>query len=112
MSKTIEISEETWEKIKDQVEDNEIVEIDSYQDFVGKKMFIQTATYHYTAIVKKVLGKLLELEDAAWQAYQPRLSDFLKGETDEVEPVGRMWLNIDWIVSIIPWRGDIKMVQK
>lgn len=113
MSKTIEVSDETWEKIKDQVSPSEVIEVDNMRDFVGKKVFIQTATYHYTAKVVKIIGKMMEMEQAAWQAWQPRLTDFLRdGKTDEVEIIGQMWINVDWIVTIIPWKHTVDMVQK
>jgi len=68
MSKTIEISEETWEKIKDQVSEDEVVEIDTLEDFIGKKFFIRTVTYHLVGEVVKIVGRFFQLKNASWVA--------------------------------------------
>ena len=111
--RTLEISEETYEKIKSQLATDELEEVNSYEDMIGKNWFIQTATFHYTGTVVGVKGKLLKLENCAWQAYQPRLKNFLDdGELDEVEPIGDYFINVDWIVGIAPYKYNIKMSQK
>ena len=42
--KTINISDDTWERIKDQVleEDDTALEINELDEFIGKKIFIRT----------------------------------------------------------------------
>lgn len=113
MTKTIEISYQDWEKIKDKVTPIGSYDINDLKDFVGKNLFIQTATFHYTGTIKKIIGKLIQLENAVWQAYQPRLSDFLQnGALNEIEPVGDCWIHFDWIVAITPYKHNILMVQK
>ena len=111
--KTLEISEETYQKIKSQLEADEQVDISSLDDMVGKKLFIRTVTYHVTGKVKNRMGAFIELEDAAWIADSGRFSNAIKdGTLDEVEPVGVMWVNLSSIVDFFPWRHDLPKEQK
>jgi hypothetical protein len=111
--KIIKISDETFNKIKDQLKDSESKEINSWEDLIGEKYFFRTVTYHFTGRVKKVIGSFLELEDAAWQAYQPRLNEFLKnGALDEVEPIGRMFINLESCTDFMPYSHDLPTEQK
>lgn len=112
MSRTIEISDETYEKIKLQLcaEDKEI---NSLKDLVGEKFFFRTVTYHLTGKVKKVIGKLIELEDAAWIADSGRFMDCIKyGKLNEVEPVGTAFINVDSLTDFFPWKHQLPKDQK
>jgi hypothetical protein len=114
MSRVIEISDETWDKIKDQVSEDgyEEVDIDSLDDFVGEKLFIRTVTYHCVGKVEKRIGKFFELSGASWVADSGRFMNAIKeGTLDEVEPVGKMWLNIDSIVDVFPWKHSLPTKQ-
>ena len=111
--KTLEISEETYEKIKNQLGEDEKLEINDYADLIGKNWFIRTVTYHCTGHAVKFVGKFLQLEDAAWVADSGRFMDFIKkGEVNEVEPVGSMFVNIDSIVDFFPWKHKLLTEQK
>jgi hypothetical protein len=100
--KTIEVSEEVFEKIKDQL--GESVDVSSLDDFVGQKLFIRTVTYHLVGEVVKRAGNLLELKDASWIADSGRFMNAIKeGVLDEVEPVGKCWVNTNSIIDIFPW---------
>ena len=113
--KTINVSEETWEKIKDQVleEEDTALEINELDEFIDKKLFIRTVTYHVTGQVVNRVGNLFELKDAAWIADSGRFMDAIKkGELNEVEPVGQMWVNIESIVDIFPWTHKLPKEQK
>jgi len=114
MSKTITISQETWEKIKEQVqEDDAILEINELDEFIGKKLFIRTVTYHMVGKVKNRIGNLFELEKASWIADSGRFMQAIKnGTLDEVEPVGQQWVNIETIVDMFPWNHDLPKEQK
>ncbi len=113
MTKTIEVSEETYEKIKEQLGEESFKEIQSLQDMVGEKYYFRTVTYHLTGRVKKVIGSLLELENAAWIADSGRFSNAIKeGKLDEVEPVGRCYVNISTVTDIFPWKHKLPEVQK
>ena len=112
MGRTIEISEETYEKLKDQFGVDAIKEIVDLKDMVGEKFFFRTVTYHMTGRVKKVLGSILELENAAWIADSGRFMNAIKdGKLNEVEPVGRAYININSIVDFFPWKHALPEKQ-
>lgn len=113
MSKTIEISDESYEKIKDQLLADELVDISTLDDLVGQKLFIRTVTYHMTGKVIKRMGAFVQLEDASWIADSGRFSDALKtGKLNEVEPVGTMWVNLSSVVDFFPWKHRLPLEQK
>ena len=113
MARTIEISDETFEKIKHQLGEDDYKEIQSLKDMVGEKFYFRTVTYHLTGRVKKVIGNLLELENAAWIADSGRFMNAIKeGKLNEVEPVGRAYINIDTVTDIFPWTHKLPEEQK
>lgn len=113
MSKVLEISDETYEKIKEQLGVGEEVDISSLQDFVGKKVFIRTVTYHLVGKVKKLSGNLFELSEASWVADSGRFMNAIRdGELDEVEPVGQVWVNTQTIVDMYLWKHILPKEQK
>lgn len=113
MTKTLEISDESYMKIKDQLLADELVDISTLDDLVGQKLFIRTVTYHLTGKVTKRLGAFLELEDAAWIADSGRFADALKsGTLSEVEPVGKAWVNLSSVVDFFPWKHKLPIEQK
>lgn len=81
---------------------------------VGDKVFIRCVTHYQTGRVKKIVGRFLVLEDAAWIADTGRFSDALrKAEFDEVEPVeGKCIINTGAIVDSFEWEGPLPRVQK
>lgn len=111
--RTIVISEETYNRLKDQLTNEGYKEINSLSDMVGKKFFFRTVTYHLTGKVKKVIGSILYLEDAAWIADSGRFMDCIKnGKLNEVEPVGDAYLNINSITDFFPWTHKLPTEQK
>ena len=112
--KTLQISEETYEKIKDQIEgDFQLKEIDSLSDLVGGKYFFRTVTYHCIGKVEKVSGRVIQLSTASWIADSGRLMNAIKeGSLDEVEPVGDMFLNFESVVDFFPWKHQLPTEQK
>lgn len=111
--RTIHISEETYQRLKDQLTNEGFTEINSLADMVGKKFFFRTVTYHLTGKVKKVIGSILELEDAAWIADSGRFSDALKtGKLSEVEPCGAAFINTSSITDFFPWNHKLPTEQK
>jgi hypothetical protein len=111
--KTINVSDETYELIKGQLENEEMIEINSYDDLIGKCFFFRTVTYHQVGRVKKIVGKFLELSDASWVAESGRWMQALKdGELNEVEPEGPAFINIDTIVDFFPWKHSLPKDQK
>jgi len=65
MSRTIEVSDETYEKIKDQLSEEEIEEVESLDDLIGKTYLFQCARYIYHGKVKKVNATYIELSKAS-----------------------------------------------
>lgn len=112
MTRQIEISDETYEKIKQQLGEDSFKDITSLQDMVGEKFFFRTVTYHLTGKVKKVIGSILELENAAWIADSGRFMQAIKnGELKEVEPVGRAFINIQAVTDFFPWKHPLPEKQ-
>ena len=116
MSKTLEISDETYEKIKDQLDEGEDFELEDYEDFVGKKLFIRTVTYHLTGEVKEIIGfgtvKFFHLKNASWIADSGRFEQAIKdGELNEVEPVGEAFVNVNSITDMFPWKHKLPNKQ-
>lgn len=112
MPRTIEISDETFEKLKTQLGEDSFKEIVSLQDMVGEKFFFRTVTYHMTGRVKKVIGSILELENAAWIADSGRFMNAIKeGKLNEVEPVGRAYININTVIDFFPWKHALPEKQ-
>lgn len=113
MARQIEISDETYEKIKDQLNDNEKVDISSLDDLIGKKIFIRAIPFHWVGRVKGILGDFLELEEASWVADSGRFMQAIKnGALKEVEPVGHAFVNIKAICDFILWNHELPKEQK
>ena len=112
MSRVLEVSEETYEKIREQLGEDSYKEINSLKDMVGEKFFFRTVTYHLTGRVKRVIGPILELENAAWIADTGRFMNCIKnGELKEVEPVGRAYINIQAVTDFFPWKHKLPEKQ-
>lgn len=113
MSKTIEISEETYEKIRDQLSEDDVKEVDSYEDLVGGKYFFRSVTYHIVGRVEKIVGNFFYLKEASWVADSGRFMNAIKdGTLEEVEPVGDAYLNRESIVDFFPWKHKLPKDQK
>src|SRR3990167_1003643 len=112
MSKTIVISDECFNKLKDQLTEEEQVDISSLNDMIGKSFFFRTVTYHMTGKVKKLIGRILQLEDAAWIADSGRFEQCIKdGKLNEVEPLGTAFINLDTCVDFFPWKHKLPCKQ-
>ena len=112
MARTIEISDETYEKIKDQLTSEEDVVLNNFNDAVGKKFFFRTLTYHLVGEVKAVIvtsGKpFFHLSKASWVADSGRFSAAIKnGTLSEVEPVGEAFVNLDSVTDFFPWKHSL-----
>ncbi len=111
---TLTISKETYDRLKTEFDkDSKFKEINALEDMVGEKFFFRTVTYHLTGKVKKVIGNILELEDAAWIADSGRFMQCIKdGNVNEVEPVGKAFLNITTVTDFFPWKHKLPCEQK
>jgi hypothetical protein len=113
MSKTIEVSDETYEKIKDKLTKDEAVELETMDDFVGKKWFIRTVTYHLVGNIKKRVGNFFVLEDATVVFDSGRFMNAIKeGTLSEVEPVGEALVHTNAITDMFPWKHNLPTEQK
>jgi len=109
--RTIKISEECFQKIKEQLIDGK--EIEELKDLIGKKFFFRTVTYHLVGEVVKQIGSFLVLENASWIADSGRFMDCIKeGKLNEVEPVGKAYINLDSVVDFFPWVHELPIYQK
>ena len=112
MTKTLKLTDEEYEKIKDFLE-LEKKEIKAYEDMIGGKYFFRTVTYHLTGEVKKIVGRFAYLKDAAWIADSGRFMEAIKnGTLSEVEPVGEAFINLDTVVDFFPWKHSLPKDQK
>jgi hypothetical protein len=110
---TIEVSQETYEKIKDQLSSDELADISSMQDLIGKKWFIRTVTYHWVGKAEKLIGQVLIMSNASWVADSGRFMNAIKeGVLEEVEPVGMAGVNLATMTDIIEWKHDLPKEQK
>ena len=110
---TLEISDETFEKIKDQLTAEESIDLNSLDDLVGQKWFFRTVTYHLVGKVEKRLGNFLVLKTASWVADSGRFMAAIKdGELDEVEPVGDAMVNLNSVTDMFPWKHALPTKQK
>ena len=113
MTKVIEISDETYEKLKIQLGVDEVKELSCLKDMVGEKFFFRTVTYHIVGKVEKQIGDFVKLSDASWVADSGRFMNAIKeGKLNEVEPVGIAYLNIQTVTDFFPWRHALPKDQK
>lgn len=112
MTKTLEISDESYERIKEQLKETEKVNIECYSDLIGKAWFFRTVTYHMVGKVTKIIGSFVQLENASWIPDSGRFMQFIKnGTTNEVEPVGTCFVNIDTVTDFFPWNNKLPKEQ-
>ena len=113
MVKTLEISDETYEKIKEHLGSEEKVDLKSFDDMIGKCFFFRTITYHMLGRVKKIMGNFLQLEDASWIADSGRFMNAIKdGTLNEIEPVGTAYVNLQSVTDFFPWKHKLPTSQK
>jgi len=112
--KTFELSDELAEQLADQLtEAKGATEIAALADFVGRKLFIRTVTYHLVGKVEAVNGNLMELSGASWVADSGRFMQAIKnGTLNEVEPVGKCWVNASAVTDMFPWDHALPKDQK
>jgi hypothetical protein len=109
---TITIPVEIYDSIKDQLKGDDL-EISSYDDLIGNKFFFRTVTYHLVGKVTRVIGHILQLENASWIADSGRFMNAIKeGTLKEVEPVGTAFINLETCCDFFPWKHDLPNIQK
>jgi len=109
----VEISEETYKRMIEQKEIDDVKEVSEYKDLIGKKFFFRGVTYHLLGRVKRKVGSFLVLEDASWIADSGRfMQTIMDGVVKEVEPVGEAYINLEAVVDFFPWKHSLPTVQK
>lgn len=110
---TVEISDETYEKLKEQLGVGEMKEIKAYDDLIGGKYYFRTVTFHQVGEVKSIVGRFVYLKNASWVADSGRFMNAIKnGTLSEVEPVGDCLVNLDTVVDFFPWKHKLPTEQK
>jgi hypothetical protein len=118
MPKTIEVSDETYERIKDQLTSKEVpANIGAVDDMVGHPYFFRTMTYHMLGAVTGWFtakdSMFVCLENASWIPDSGRFMQFIRdGVLNEVEPVGRCMVNLSTVTDIFPWKHPLPKDQK
>lgn len=111
--KTINISDECFEKLKHQLTEEEQININEIKDLIGKSFFFRTVTYHMIGKVEKIMGNFLVLSTASWIADSGRFMDCItKGTLNEVEPLGNAFLNLSTVVDFFEWKHKLPKDQK
>lgn len=112
-TRTIEVSEETYEKIKEQLNEEEKIDLKDLNDFVGKSFFFRTVTYHLIGKVVKIIGDIIELEEASWIPDSGRFMNAIKdGELNEVEPLGQWFINLNACTDFGIWKHKLPKDQQ
>lgn len=113
MAKVIEVSDETYERIKEQLGQDEQIDVSEIDDLIGKSFFFRTVTYHLVGKVIKRIGHILQLEKASWIADSGRFMQAIKnGTLSEVEPVGTAFVNLESVTDFFPWKHRLPTEQK
>ena len=113
MSKTITISEETYDLIKDQLNQNETIDVSCMKDLIGKKLFIRTVTFHFVGEVTKVFGSFLQMKNTVWVADSGRFMQAIKeGSLKEYEEIGDWFVNLETVSDFGEWKHSIPKGQK
>ena len=112
MARTIEISEETYAKIKDQLTTEDVVK--ELNDIIGKKFLFRTVTYFLVGKVEREIGRgIFKLSDASWVADTGRFMNCIKeSKLNEIEPVGTAFINLNSVVDFFPWKHKLPTRQK
>lgn len=81
---------------------------------IGKAYYLRTVTHHQTGRVKRIVGKFLVLEDAAWIADSGRWEQAIEsGKLEEVEPVTcEVYVNTDSLIDGYEWSHALPRKQK
>lgn len=111
--KTINVSEETYEAIKNQLGEVEKLDVSELSDLVGKKFFFRTVTYHIVGKVEKIVGNMAQLSGASWVADSGRFMNAIKdGELNEVEPLGEWFINLNSLTDFGEWKHKLPTNQQ
>jgi len=84
------------------------VEVTGLEDLVGEKLFIRTVTYHWVGKVKKLIGGIIELEDASCVFDSgPFKEAFGKGNLENSEYSGQQFINLSTVSDFSIWKHSL-----
>lgn len=107
------MSDELYEKLKEEITIDGGKEINNYEDLVGSKFYFRTVTFHQVGEVKKIVGRFAYLKNASWVADSGRFNEAIKnGTLSEVEHVGDAFINLDTVVDFFPWKHSLPKESK
>lgn len=101
MSKTLEVSDETYDKIKSQLSNDEVIEVNGMEDLVGKKWAFQCARYIYFGKVKSVNSAFIEIDEAQI-VYDTGEWSSAEIKDAQKSPKGKIFLMRQSVECIIP----------
>jgi hypothetical protein len=83
----------------------------------GKSYFFRAVTYHLVGEIVTIetspAGVWVELKNASWIADSGRFTQAIKdGKLNEVEPVGKAYLNLASVTDAFPWVHELPKEQK
>ena len=81
---------------------------------VGNSYFFRTVTYHMVGkVVAQHANGLIELDEASWVADSGRFMQAIReGKLNEVEPVGKAYINLKGVTDFFPWVHALPTEQK
>ena len=81
---------------------------------VGNSYFFRTVTYHLVGkVIAQHANNIIELDDASWVADSGRFMQAIKdGKLNEVEPVGKAYINLKSVTDFFPWTHPLPTEQK
>lgn len=81
---------------------------------IGKSYLIRTVTLYYTGRIKQIIGKFVQLEEAAWIADTGRWAEAsAEGNFSEVEPFATdPWFNSDAVIDFHEIKYELPTKQK
>lgn len=109
----VEISEETAQRLREQLGEDAVLELKDLDSFIGNAWFFRTVTYHLVGKVESRMGNFLVLSNASWVADSGRFMQAIKnGTLNEVEPVGAALVNLASVTDAFPWKHALPKEQK
>jgi len=99
--KSYDVNDEVLKKIEKLIDDEETIEVDSINDFVGQKLAFQCARYIYFGKIKKVNEVFIELEDACI-VYDTGEWSNSKASDIQKSPKGKIYLMRQSIECCLP----------
>ena len=81
---------------------------------VGNAYFFRTVTYHLVGkVVAQHANNIIELDNASWVADSGRFMQAIKdGTLNEVEPIGKAYINLKSVTDFFPWTHPLPKEQK